>query len=134
MLNIPDPHLCTADCKSLGTHKRNSGKPQLMYPYESDYLSHLRLLKHNKSIAVFHCSACLLQDFCNLLYTHTLIMKQDYYIKGPIIPHPSYLRIQSKTSLSPTPKWCSYIKHRLVRYNHNMSISSSHSQSTWRLQ
>ena len=27
------------------------------------------LFKHNKSIVVFHFSACLLQDFCNLLYT-----------------------------------------------------------------
>ena len=26
------------------------------------------LFKHSKSIVVFHCSACLLQDFCNLLY------------------------------------------------------------------
>ena len=24
--------------------------------------------KHSKSTVVFHCSACLLQDFCNLLY------------------------------------------------------------------
>ena len=24
------------------------------------------LFKHSKSIVVFHCSACLLQDFCNL--------------------------------------------------------------------
>ena len=25
------------------------------------------LFKHNKSIVVFHFSACMLQDFCNLL-------------------------------------------------------------------
>jgi len=37
--------------------------------YEYDYLSRpTSLFKHNKSIVVFHCSACLLQDFCNLLY------------------------------------------------------------------
>ena len=36
--------------------------------YESDYLSHLGMpFKHSKSIVVFHCSARLLQDFCNLL-------------------------------------------------------------------
>ena len=24
-----------------------------------------------KSIVVFHCSACMLQDFCNLMYVHS---------------------------------------------------------------
>ena len=29
------------------------------------------LFKQNKSIVVFHFSACMLQDFCNLLYLFT---------------------------------------------------------------
>ena len=31
-----------------------------------------------KSIVVFHSSACLLQDFCNLLYSYVLTMWSDY--------------------------------------------------------
>jgi len=61
----------TADCKVLQQSQLNSGKPQLIYH------THMNLIifqpQHtlplcSSAIVVFHCSACLLQDFCNLLY------------------------------------------------------------------
>ena len=49
--------------------------------YESCYLSASACpsswFKHNKSIVVFHCSACLLQDFCNLLYRSVGVQFSD---------------------------------------------------------
>ena len=63
--------LYTADCKSLAISKMNGGKPQLIY-HVWIWLSFPRpssWFKHSKSIVVFHCSICLLQDFCNILYT-----------------------------------------------------------------
>ena len=56
----------TADCKSLATHLRNSGKPQLITTFPASVCPS-SLFKHNKSIVVFHCSACLLQDFCYII-------------------------------------------------------------------
>ena len=64
----------TADCKSLTTSKLNSGKPQLCLNREVGHaeVGHAEAGKIiificGKSIVVFHCSASLLQDFCNLL-------------------------------------------------------------------
>ena len=37
--------------------------------------------KHSKSIVVFHCSARLLQDYCNLLYVTTVWLKQPINFK-----------------------------------------------------
>ena len=61
----------TADCKSLATHQRNSGKPQSITTYEliifPTSVCPSSLFKHNKSIVVYHGSACVLQDFCYII-------------------------------------------------------------------
>ena len=70
----------TANCKSLGTSKLKQWKTTIDLPHEYDYFSAsacpTSLFKHNKSIVVSTVSACLLQDFCNLLYT--ILYKQCY--------------------------------------------------------
>jgi len=63
---------------SRTVENHNSGKPQQWKT--TIHLPHMNLIifpastcptslfKQNKSIVVFHFSACMLQDFCNLLY------------------------------------------------------------------
>ena len=53
-------YTCTADCKGLA-------------PRRKDMLRGGKIIRFicGKSIVVFHCSAYLLQDFCNLLYSST---------------------------------------------------------------
>ena len=53
----------TVDCRSLATSKLNSGKPRLLEQRERSSNSYVP----GKSIVIFHCSACLLQDVCSLL-------------------------------------------------------------------
>ena len=61
----------TADRKSLATGKLNHGKPELIYCVSTE-VGHaeagiiIRFIS-GKSIVVFHCTACVLQDFSNLL-------------------------------------------------------------------
>ena len=69
---------CYSRLQNLATYKQNSGKPQQWKT--TIHLPHMNLIifpasacptslfKQNKSIVVFHFSACMLQDFCNLLY------------------------------------------------------------------
>ena len=61
--------LVTADCKSLATSKLNQGKPQLCLNREVGHAEAGKIIVFicGKSIVVFHCSACMSQDFCNLL-------------------------------------------------------------------
>ena len=59
--------VCTADCKSLATSKLKQWKTTIDLPH-MNLIIFPAWFKHSKSIVVFHCSACLLQDFCNLLY------------------------------------------------------------------
>ena len=91
----------TVDCKSLATCEQNSGKPQLIYhvriwlSFPPQHALPLCMFKHNKSIVVFLGSACLLQDFCNLLYNISsppvrLVQKTNKQTKipPPPVPHP----------------------------------------------
>ena len=60
--------------------------------------------KHSKSIVVFHCSACLLQDFCNLLYAFSGFSS----VGNTLLKHYSLIDV---------PILLNYCHHVLVCYN-----------------
>ena len=57
----------TADCKSLATKPAVEWKTTIDLP-RMNLIIFPTSASPTSLIVVFHCSACLLQDFCNLLY------------------------------------------------------------------
>ena len=64
--------MVTVDCRNLATSIADNGKPQFVFKLRGR-AEHEVIC--GKSIVVFHCSACLLQDFCNLLHTSCICAK-----------------------------------------------------------
>ena len=66
----PDSKPCTADYKSLQAEQWKTTIDLLCLNREG-HAEAGKIIRFicGKSIAVFYGSACLLQDFCNLLYT-----------------------------------------------------------------
>ena len=66
-----------ADCRSLASSIAEKGQPQLTLLCMNQKEGHAEVEKivifmSCKLIAVFHCSACLLKGFCNLMYIAAL--------------------------------------------------------------